>query len=206
MSSRESGEEIDEKESAVNGGREERRLGFILWPASLICLSATFSTVRAANMISAHSGKARRLVTERLLFTSVGAGCKQTVKQRKELLNSDKVKHLKALTWIKTFTLDDFFFFFLVHKRIRDRERERERRTDTDTNVNKRQNELTSNKPIRERQTWRSMRMSDSQASLKPQVPTVTSSATSDIPQNSNSNSLRQGSGDYTAKGFYISL
>lgn len=44
------------------------------------------------------------------------------------------------------------------------------------------------------------MRMSDSQASLKPQVPTVTSSATSDIPQNSNSNS--QASEDYTVKGF----
>lgn len=205
MSSRESREDIDEKEGAVNGGREDRRLSFILWPASLICLSATFSTVRAANMISAHSGKARRLVTERLLFTSVGAGCKQTVKQRKELLNSDKVKHLKALTWIKTFTLDDFYFFFFSPQGNK-RQRERERRTDTDTNVNKRQNELTSNKPIRERQTWRSMRMSDSQASLKPQVPTVTSSATSDIIQNSNSNTLSQGSGDYTAKGFYISL
>lgn len=46
--------------------------------------------------------------------------------------------------------------------------------------------------------------MSDSQASLKPQVPTVASSATSDIPQNSNSDSLSQGSGDDTAKGFTL--
>lgn len=44
--------------------------------------------------------------------------------------------------------------------------------------------------------------MSGSQASLKPQVPTVTSSATSDIPQNSNSNALSQGSEDYTEQGF----
>lgn len=44
--------------------------------------------------------------------------------------------------------------------------------------------------------------MSDSQASLKPQVPAVTSSPTSDIPPEilSNSNALSQGSKDYAAK------
>lgn len=71
-------------------------LSFILCPASLICHSATLSSLRTpANMIRAHSGKAGR-------FLSEGAGCKQTVAHHKKLLHFGKVEHLKALSQIKT--------------------------------------------------------------------------------------------------------